>query len=403
MKKIIFTCLLSFLVLHIQGQSVWQASVRPVEAKGYYNIELDQPVIAKSAKKDLSDLKILDSKNNEIPYFLRSVSPVQEVSRFENYALKQNLVQDSLNVVVVDNAGQEDIDRFYIVIRSADVNKYASVRGSNDLSQWYIVKQKTAISGLGYKQANNEEVLLLDIPQGNYKYYEIEIENNQKSPLKILRVGKFENSSIYGQFTEIDPGKFVKKDSTDKKTYIRFPDIQDTYKINRLEITVQNDAFYLRDAVMFDTIIRQSFNFRLSSKTDNSFFADNFPLGKHTVIVIENNNNLPLEIVSVKAYGLNRYLCAYLEKGQNYYLQVGITENGIPKYDIEHFKNEIPIDLPIVKTDNLHSVPYAVDTPQERELSLIEKPVFLWSVIILIGLFLTFVCFKTIKEMRKKK
>lgn len=403
MKKAIFIFLLSFVSFHIYGQSVWQANIRPVEAKGYYNIELDQPVIAKSAKKDLSDLKILDSRNNEIPYFLRSVSPVYEVSRFENYALKQNLVRDSLNIVVVDNAGLEDIDRFYIVIRSADVDKYASVRGSNDLSQWYIVKQKIAIAGLGYKQANNEEILLLDIPRGNYKYYEIAIENNQKSPLKVLRVGKFENSSIYGQFTEIDPGRFVRKDSTDKKTYIRFPDIQDTYKINRLEISVQNDAFFLRDAFMVDTLSGRSFDFRLSSKTDNSFFADNFPLGKHTFIAIENNSNLPLEIVSVKAYGLNRYLCAYLEKGQEYYLQAGITENGIPEYDIEHFKSEIPVDLPIVKTYNLHSIPNAVNTPQRRELSLIEKPVFLWSVIILIGLFLTFVCFKTIKEMRKKK
>jgi len=403
MKKISFTFLLSFFVFHLYGQSVWQADIQPVDKKGYYNIELDQQIIAKSAVSDLSDLRIFDNKNNEIPYFLRSVSPVQEVSRFENYPLKQNIAKDSLNIIVVDNSKQEDIDRFYIFITSADVDKYASVRGSNNLMQWYIVKQSTSIYSLGSKQGNNEDVLLLDIPKGNYKYYEITLKNNQKSPLKVLRLGKYENSNIYGQFTEIDLGRFVRKDSTDKKTYISFPALQDTYKISRLEITVNSDAYYLRNAYLSDTVNKRNLSFNLSSKTDNSFITNNFPLGKHTILVIENNSNLPLEITSIKAYGLNRYLCAYLEKGTQYSLQAGRKSNMLPDYDINHFKNDIPVDLPIIQTSNLSYKEVPVDSPQKREPSLIEKPVFLWGVIILLGLFLTFVCFKTIKEMKKNK
>lgn len=401
MKKIIFTYLLSLFIFQVYGQSLWRADVKPGEEKGYYNIELDQHIIAKSVTSDLSDLRIYNSKNKEISYFLRAVSPVQEVSRFESYSLKQNIEKDSLNIVIVDNTKLDDISRFYIFIRSADVNKYASVRGSNDLSQWYIVKQKTHIYNLEHKADNNEDALLLDIPQGNYKYYEITIENDQNSPLKILRVGNYASSNIYGQFSEINLGRFVAKDSINKKTYISFPDLQDTYKINRLEISVQSDAHYLRHVLLSDTINKKSLKFDLSSKTDNSFIVDYFPLGKHTFIAIENNNNLPLDIVSIKVYGLNRYLCAYLEKGEKYYLEVGMRYKSSPDYDIDHFKNDIPVDLPIVKTENLSQInmPVAVT---ERQPSLIEKPLFLWVVIILIGLFLTFVCYKTIKEMKKK-
>lgn len=401
MKKIIFTYLLSLFVFQVYGQSLWRADVKPVEEKGYYNIELDQHIIAKSVASDLSDLRIYNSKNKEISYFLRAVSPVQEVSRFESYSLKQNIEKDSLNIVVIDNTKLDDISRFYIFIRSADVNKYASVRGSNDLSQWYIVKQKTHIYNLEHKADNNEDALLLDIPQGNYKYYEITIENDQNSPLKILRVGNYASSNIYAQFSEINLGRFVAKDSINKKTYISFPDLQDTYKINRLEISVQSDAHYLRHVLLSDTINKKSLKFDLSSKTDNSFIVDYFPLGKHTFIAIENNNNLPLDIVSIKVYGLNRYLCAYLEKGEKYYLEVGMRYKSSPDYDIDHFKNDIPVDLPIVKTENLSQINMPVAVP-ERQPSLIEKPLFLWAVIILIGLFLTFVCYKTIKEMKKK-
>lgn len=401
MKKIIFTYLLSLFVFQVYGQSLWRADVKPVEEKGYYNIELDQHIIAKSVASDLSDLRIYNSKNKEISYFLRAVSPVQEVSRFESYSLKQNIEKDSLNILIVDNTKLDDISRFYIFIRSADVNKYASVRGSNDLSQWYIVKQKTHIYNLEHKAYNNEDALLLDIPQGNYKHYEITIENDQNSPLKILRVGNYASSNIYGQFSEINLGRFVAKDSINKKTYISFPDLQDTYKINRLEISVQSDAHYLRHVLLSDTISRKSLKFDLSSKTDNSFIVDYFPLGKHTFIAIENNNNLPLDIVSIKVYGLNRYLCAYLEKGEKYYLEVGMRYKSSPDYDIDHFKNDIPVNLPIVKTENLSQINMPIAAP-ERQPSLIEKPVFLWVVIILIGLFLTFVCYKTIKEMKKK-
>lgn len=401
MKKIIFTYLLSLFIFQVYGQSLWRADTKPVEEKGYYNIELDQHIIAKSVASDLSDLRIYNSKNKEISYFLRAVSPVQEVSRFESHSLKQNIEKDSLNIVIVDNTKLDNISRFYIFIRSADVNKYASVRGSNDLSQWYIVKQKTHVYNLEHKADNNEDALLLDIPQGNYKYYEITIENDQNSPLKILRVGNYASSNIYGQFSEINLGRFVAKDSINKKTYISFPDLQDTYKINRLEISVQSDAHYLRNVLLSDTINRKSLKFDLSSKTDNSFIVDYFPLGKHTFIAIENNNNLPLDIVSIKVYGLNRYLCAYLEKGEKYYLEVGMRYKSSPDYDIGHFRNDIPVDLPIVKTENLSQINMPVAVP-ERQPSLIEKPVFLWVVIILIGLFLTFVCYKTIKEMKKK-
>ncbi|SBW01104.1 conserved exported hypothetical protein [uncultured Dysgonomonas sp.] len=375
MKKIIFTYLLSLFVFQVYGQSLWRADVKPVEEKGYYNIELDQHIIAKSVASHLSDLRIYNSKNKEISYFLRAVSPVQEVSRFESYSLKQNIEKDSLNIVIVDNTKLDDISRFYIFIRSADVNKYASVRGSNDLSQWYIVKQKTHIYNLEHKADNNEDALLLDIPQGNYKHYEIMIENDQNSPLKILRVGNYASSNIYGQFSEINLGRFIAKDSINKKTYISFPDLQDTYKINRLEISVQSDAHYLRHVLLSDTINKKSLKFDLSSKTDNSFIVDYFPLGKHTFIAIENNNNLPLDIVSIKVYGLNRYLCAYLEKGEKYYLEVGMRYKSSPDYDIDHFKNDIPVDLPIVKTENLSQINMPVAVP-ERQPSLIEKPLF---------------------------
>lgn len=402
MKKYISLCLFILFVSANYAQSVWQADIQSVDESGYFNIELDQYAIAHSGSIELTDIRILNKDNKEVPYFIRPVNPVREIARFESYDLKDSSIRDSLNVIIVDNNKKENIKRFYVVVKAADVNKYATIRGSDDLKNWYIVKQKTGISNLSYAQPDNEEVLVLDFPQGNYKYYEITLESNQGSPLDIIKVGKIENSSIYAQFTEINLGRFFAEER-ENKTYISFPDQQEIYRVNKLEFKVNNSAYYLRHASVTDTISGKRTGFDLSSKNDNSFFIKNFPLGKHSIIVIENDNNPPLKIDSIRAYGLNRYLCAYLEQGKEYHIHIGVKNMPLPKYDIEHFQADIPVDLPILKMANLRSIPDDEVVAPKRELSLIEQPFFLWGVIIVIGLFLTFICMKMVKEMKKRK
>ncbi|MDU1892545.1 MAG: hypothetical protein E6767_17810 [Dysgonomonas sp.] len=403
MKKYISLCLFILYTALGYAQMVWKADLQVVDKDGYYNIEIDQYAIAHSTSAELTDIRILEKDNREVPYFIRPVSPVQDITRFESYNLKNNSIKDSLNIIVVDNSKKENIKRFYIVVKTADVSKYATIRGSDNLKNWYIVKQKKGISSLNYNQSDNEEVLVLDFPQGNYNYYEITLESNQGSPLDIIKVGKIENSSIYAQFAEIDLGRFITEEKKDKKTYISFPEQQEVYRVNKLEFKVNSSAYYFRHASVMDTINGKRIKFDLTSKSDNSFFINNFPLGRHTVIVIENNNNPPLMIDSIKAYGLNRYLCAYLKQGVDYHINIGIKDTALPKYDIEHFQADIPMDLPILKVNNLRSIPDDEAIVPKRELSLIEAPAFLWSVIIIIGLFLTFICIKMVKEMKKKK
>lgn len=401
MKKHLFTLLLLSSSLSLLAQSVWQGDIHPVEKSGYYNIELSQQTIGLSKNNELTDIRILDSKKKEVPYFLRSANPIQEISSFEDYVLKQNITRDSLNIVIIDNDKTEDINRFYIVVQKADVYKEASVRGSNDLKKWYIVKQKTNISNHGYREEGNKEILILDIPQGNYRYYEITLSNNQNSPLEILKVGKIKNSSIYGKFSKINIGKFIQKDSADHKTYIHFPELSDKYKINKFEFVTSHKADFFRQASISNTY-GDIVTFHLSSKNENSFFTNNFILNSKAAIIIENNSNPPLTINAIYAYGLNRYLCAYLEEGQKYSLQIDEKNSTPAKYDIIHFQNDIPSDLPIITSNDMVCIVCPESTPV-REPLFIEKPIFLWGVIIIIGLFLTLICIKAIRDLKNKK
>lgn len=401
--KLYILAVLSILSIHqLSAQDWYKANVDSIKESGYVNIELSNEILAVSKKYDFLDIRIKDNTDKEIPYFVRSQNPVQEISQFVAYPFIQNNAKDSINTVIIENEGEQEIDRLWIIIRNADVNKYARLRGSNDLKQWYIVKQRDNITYSRFKQDSSSEVLTLDFPKGNYKYYEITLTNDQGSPLDVQKVGSITNSNIYAQLSDIDLGRFVVKDSTDKKTYITFPNQAYNYSINRLQFYVNSKANYLRDLRI--EVPNHALNFELSSKSDNIFFIDDIHLSTKGVIIINNGDNPPLTIDSIKAYGLKRYLCAYLEKGKEYTITVKEADGELrPAYDIAHFQNDIPNNLPIIKTADIQKIAGEYQQPTEREKIWIEQPIVMWSIIIIVGLLLMVICYKMIKEMNKKK
>lgn len=399
MKKFILIIICSLVINEGFAQKVWEADLPVVEKSDYYNIELSQELIG----ADLQCLKVFDEKENEVPYFIRSADPIQEINNFEVFELESNYTKDSLNIIVINNQNAENLNRFCVVLQKADVQKYAFIKGSNNLRQWYIVKQQTEVSRLGQYSSGNTEMLILDFPQGDYRYYEITLWSNQGSPLEVHKVGKIKNSSIYGNFVEIDAGEFVQEnDDTEKATYLCYPEMHHTYCINKLELFIRSKPDFYRQAALFDSVSYNKENLTLSSRKENLFYMNDFFFTPQTTITIDNQRNLPLTVDSIKMYGLSRYACIYLEGGKKYYLYLNTQETVSNTYDIEYFRDEISVDLPTLQLMNQqYYVP--VERPEvPRELSLIEQPVFLWSVIIIVGLFLLFLCIRMINEMKKR-
>ena len=388
-----------FTILFVQygfAQTVWKADLPVVEKSDYYHVELDQELIGAGLKH----LKIIDGNGNETPYFIRSDNPVRETTDFEDFTLKENSTKDSLNRIVVDNKTLENLNRFCIIIQRAETKKYISIRGSNNLNQWYIVKQQTGVPEFSKQPGENTEMLLIDFPQGNYRYYEMSLWNDQKSPLEVLKVGKIKNSSLYGNFTEINTGKIaIENNDNDKTSMVSFPELKHTYCINKIAFGIRNKPDYYRQAELIDSLTYNSERFSLSSVNDNILLLKDFFITPRTFIRIENRNNPPVAIDSIKLFGLCRYACLYLEAGLNYHVLLNPDDSISAAYDIEHFRNQIPAELAILKPQNLRD--YEVVAFQ-RELTLIEKPLFLWGVIIIVGVFLVFICFRMMKEMKKK-
>ena len=148
MKKSLILSLALILSVSVFAFNIRTAEIGIADSSGYYNIELD-PLLSAAAETDYSDLRILKTSDNgkkEVPYFVRSETPVREIRSLECYELKENIAKDSLNQIIVYNPGKENIGHFYIELQKAEVRLKMSIRGSNDMKQWYIVKQQTDIS-----------------------------------------------------------------------------------------------------------------------------------------------------------------------------------------------------------------------------------------------------------------
>ena len=402
-KKIILSLVMTLLSFSAMSQEFrLSANLDTVTTKGYYNVQLPPEVNALSSSRELNDIRIKDSKGVDVPYFIYAENPIRTVSRFIDYQIKSNNVKDSLNIIVIDNVGRDNINHFSILANNADVYTYSTVRGSNDLSQWYIVKRRNESIYTVYDK--NTQIIDIDIPDGNYQYYEIVLSNSQTSPLNVKQVGRISIGDVYGQFTKIDTKQMLRSDDMIKRlTYLNFPEMPYEYRIGKLVFHIANKNNYMRETLISDSNSKRSLSFTLASHNKNILLLDDFTISSKTEIEIENADNFPLEIDSVSVYSLNRYLCAYLEAGQEYTLLAGNDSIGKANYDIEYFKKDIPESLSTVKTNNLKITKKEVTVENLREPSIFETPAFMWSVIIIVGLFLIFICFKMISEMKKKK
>lgn len=379
-----------FLSITATAQSFWRQPMDTVSSSGYYNIELSQEM----AGLGLQTLRVFDQNNKEVPYLIRSSVPVKEMKDMEMYELLLNTQRDSINTIIVHNNG-DAVSRFYLQMKEAEVIKYITMRGSYDRKQWFSVKQRSLLKS--ERNPNLGEVAIVDFPKGDYTYYELTITNNSQSPLNITGVGKIEKSNIYGQFVELNPGAFNIEEK-DGNTVVTFPLMQYPYYLSKLEFQVSGKGHYSRK-VHIEKKGYSKHSFQLSSREEPLFYLDDFLIDKDMRLVIENGNNPPLTIQDVKLFGLSRYLCAYLDSGIHYRIETSAERHR--HYDIQDFADEIPLNLPVVRTGNLEVIESIVEP--ERTPNFFETPLFLWGVIVLTGIGLLLICMKMLKELKSRK
>ncbi len=382
----------------------WQSKTGPAEKKGFHEILLS-PDITGKLRDDLGDIRIFDSAGSEVPYIQYSEKPVLYKQMFKEYTILKKEHRYDYTRLVIHNPEKSEITNFSLVIKNADVRKWLTLNASDDQKQWYALKEHYYFQSF-YNNDSTSEIRVLNFPKSNYEYYELLVCDYFDKPINILKAGYYDLSVEAGKYSAIETPHIFQADTLKQSIVkITFNSLQ---YIDKLQFEIEGPEFYFRNASLSlgrmvnvkgvsKITYEQIKPFNISSNSNNSELLTSFP-ATELYLVIDNFDDHPLKIKSVKAFQLNHYLTANLKQGEVYTLKFGNEKLSPPVYDLKFFADSIPDNLPRLLTGQI----FKIDKIQPgNNKPFYFDPVFIWIAIGIVALLLGIVSVKMMKEMKK--
>lgn len=401
MKKLLIFSLLLSLVgnLFCQGYK-WQSELTKTTSSGFYKIDLDPSIIAK-LNPNFSDIRIKDNREIDVPYFVEK-EPFSITKRvFKEYKIVEKIKwKNGATVLVVKNEGKDTINNIQLQIKNFDVRKRLELAGSDDYKNWYTIKENYLFRSANGLQTTSE-VKSLNFPYTDYKYYRIIIYDWFSLPINVMKIGYFDTYQEQGKFKKLENQNVTRFDSSEtKQTYIKI-NFKEAPYFDKLVIKADKPAYYYRKAKICSQRIDKKGRIHydvldyitLNSNSDFTSYFSDFDK-REFYIVIENEDNPPLENITVEAYQLNRYLITHLEAEQDYRLVFNNDRiKTKPNYDINHFKKSVESNIPMLETREISPIHY-----QEKK-KISSSKIWMWGAIGVVALLLGYISYKMITEM----
>lgn len=396
----IFVLLLSFF-----GYSQnYKGKISDVKVSGLNQITVDSKIRA-VAKNDLRFLRILDAKNNQVPYAF-----VTRQNQSESYSLFKIVskisIQDSITTLVIQNEKASKIDRFNLQIENTSLSKTYAVSGSNDGETWFGLVENQMLTDLAATNATSVSKTI-SFPTNTYGFLRIVFNDKNSLPLNIRSVGIAETQLVPEQLLEVSDFKYkISEDKIRKVTQIVFT-ATNIHQIDALSFEIKTDYFNrnaklttkrarkskLRESVYDETLAY----FTLNSKQSKTIFLEAIN-EKSFIIEIENHDNQPLEISEIQVMQKPILIVSKLEAQEIYQVIVDTTFFK-PKYDLEEFVAETAVNFPEVSISNFSKSKIENALPADKQFW--QTPLFMWICIVFGGALVAYFAFGLLKDMRE--
>jgi hypothetical protein len=403
-KSLLYKLLLSYNAIiglvYCQAQSsfAYKSHLAEIKSAGFYKIVLPPGVVSK-CNNELNDIRILNSKGIQSPYILKSDQAKFEEKNFiELPIIDVRKEADKQTHIIIQNKLTRPIDQLLLVIKNTDAERTVTISGSDDQNKWFVIKENISLNNL-FVQEQDRFIQSLSFPNSSYKFFEIIINGKDQLPVNIVKAGIYEGVPRNGDFLEIPQPKIIQIDSSNKFSYINLK-FDDNYLVNKLQLDIRGPKFFRRNVTILkyeNDYVSFKDEYVLSSTIDASYTVN--IKTKSLTLIIENQDSPPLNVASVKAYQLNKYVLTYLEPSVSYDLLFGDSLAGAPKYDLEFFKDSInntPAEAslgPITKIDNEKA---GIKQPGS------QNTLILWIIIGSVLVLLLVLTFRMTKEVNKK-
>ncbi|MEO7989633.1 MAG: hypothetical protein ABI663_08840 [Chryseolinea sp.] len=387
-----------------------EASLPAIEADGFYKIFIS-PEVSSYFNTRFSNIRIYDKQNIEVPYLFQKEFPSYYSEKFKEYEIvEKKQKKNCCTSLILRNPSSQAINNISLSIKNAEVTKHATLLGSDDKENWFALKQHFVLSALN-NQTKTSEIKIVDFPLSNYVYYLLQIEDSTSAPINILSAGYYEMQSEDGKYSENSSLHFIKSDSAkQKRTYVQIS-FDTTQVVDKLVVALTGQPYFLRKATLYSQEKKKNkkgdtefyydrlYDFELSSKQISVLNLPGIKVNEF-LILVENEDNPSLDIASLKTFQLNRYLTAWLKKGNSYTIKMGSEELQSPSYDLAFFQDKIPEQSPLLA---IGAITIFEEKAPETSTTIFTSESVIWIAIILVIIVLGLLSVKLIKETNAAK
>lgn len=393
--------LIAFLFIYLQTNAqefAYAAKIDTIKTSGFYKIPILPQV---NAKLQLSsfDLRIVNEQNKQIAYIIEQEEAAFRAQHFIDFPiLKKEKEKDKQTHITIVNATKQSINDLLLITTNMQAKRFVNISGSNNLNDWYIIKENIELENYF---DNNQATFVqsIGLPTVNYAYFKITILGEDILPVNIVQAGIYTQNYTQGKYAELPIPSFKQIDSSNKKSYIQIS-FTDAYVIDKLKIEVSGPKFFKRNLNLYaGNTINTSYPYTATINATTTQLSLAGLKSKNILLQINNDDNEPLKIQSIKAFQLQEYVLAYLEAGHQYKLLFGDSLAEQPVYDLAAFKDSINKNLPILNIGAIESIEYQSTTSPTSS----SNKYFLWIVLFVVVLILLLFSYKMVQEIKRKK
>ncbi|WP_338791314.1 hypothetical protein [Bernardetia sp. MNP-M8] len=436
MKKIIFQFIFIFLsvfccqTVFAQNNFLYKRELKGIQQSNqteWYKINVPIQVIEK-INTDFSDIRIFGVTNSdtlEAPFLTRKImqkSENQEVDfKIINSSKKENAYFFTLEK---DNTTRQEeaTNLIKLDFENTNFDWRVKLEGSQNQNEWFEILNDYRIVSI-QNEFTEYKFTRLIFPNSKYKYYRIKLSDKSEKQSqngfknnepKLNSASVFLQKTIEGNFEGLEISSKNIEVNKDKKQTIIDIELTHSVPIDFLSLEVKNDFDYYRNIqikYLLDSTITEKgviYNFvtlhtsTLSSiekqNGSSSFFINSNEKSKKYQIIIDNQDNQPLDIGQLEIKGYINQIFTRVspsDKTISYFLMYGNERLQKPNYDIVRFQNTIPTDVTLLELDSEQKIP---QKEVEKVTPLFENSLWLWVLMGTIILVLTVFTFKMMKK-----
>lgn len=402
--------LVSFLVLMGSfsfGQMHDYSFKRPLTgARPVWNRLVVPDDIFQHVAPDFADVRIFGiSENNdtvEAPYLLRVHYGHNARQEFSFKVINKTRINNK-HYFTFETTDRAQINHIKLQFEQKNFDWLVQLEGSNNQKEWFTILEQYRILSI-QNENTNYQYTALSFPEAQFQFYRLSIACPETPDLNAAFLSRqVHTPSTYKNYElkkfEIVHNKQSKQTEIDVELYMPVP-------VSFVQLEVGNNFDYYRTisiSCVNDSIKTEkgwTFSYlNLASGIINSFEKNEFTfsstIARKFKIVIENQDNQPLNISSISVKGFEHELVTRLDENLRYYLVYGDASAKQPNYDLVYFTDQMPDDLNTLVVGS--EIPITKPEPSYQEPLFVNRAwlwVILFAIVLILGWF-------TLKMMKK--